>query len=385
MKVAIISNSPGEIAGWAIPASIILNNLNLEVDLFLTPCMFATKNEHIIAENFGKFKRIYKPKETLKKIFLDDLKYDIVFQMGGDLFYSTKFKTPNLVSYPWGIKKLEKYFKFYLVPNEYVYSKLISRNLDNKKIVRIKDLAFDKIRKNQKIQYDPSSNLIGFMLGSREVEFWGLLEIYLKTIQHIQDKKFVFFVSPFIYKNISQEKIYDFIKSTIKKKDLFDRIIFVMDEEERYRMLSRLSLLITIPGTKTNEAGYLGIPQIVILPLQKPEYIPVWGIVGWLDFLGIIGKKIKGFLIINYLKNKLIKQKKFLALPNMIADKKIVEEVIDNINEDMLRDKINYLLSDKESLKKISISLRAIYEEWENKAISFQDFITQNILSKSFQ
>jgi len=379
MKVAIISNSPGEIVGWAVPASLILNSFNLEVDLFLTPCMFATNNEHVIADTLGKFKQIYKPKETLKKVLFQKPKYDIVFQMGGDLFYSTRFKTPTLISYPWGIKRLDKYFKFYLVPNQYVYSKLLSRKVNKEKIVKIKDLAFEKIREIGSFEYNPSSEFIGFMLGSREVEFWELLEIYLKTAQLIQNKKFIFFISPFIYQKIPNllQKIQDFVKKITNGKDLIDRVSFVMDEDERYRMLSRLSLLVTIPGTKTNEAGYLGIPQIVILPLQKPEYIPVWGILGWLDFLGKLGRKIKGFLIIRNLKN-IIEHKKFLALPNMIANEKIVPEVIDKINPELLKNEIDSLCNE-ENLKEISLKLRRIYEEWEESSLSFHDFITQKL------
>lgn len=393
MKVGIVSNSPGELVGWAIPASQILKNQGFLVDLYLTPCMFATKNEFKVALKHGNFNQIFQYSETFKEMILKKNFYDIFFHMGGEIWYSTKFKTQKLLSYAWGTQKLDKFFHSYLVPNQYYHRKLISRNIPENKIFKIKDLVFEKFRKmnfSAGGNYNHNSKMIGFMLGSRIMEFWGLLEIYLKTILILEKNlkneryKYVFFISPFIYQNYEnfetfKSKIENFANS-FNLGDVIKKIEFLTDEEEKVLKLSKLRLLITIPGTKTNEAGYLGIPQLVILPLQKPEYIPVWGILGWLDFLGTLGKKMKGYFIWQYAKKNIFTRKRYIAMPNIISNKEVVPEYAGIITPETLANLIFNLVSDINKLQSISNSLKEIYEEWENQAISFKHYL-QKILS----
>ncbi|MCX7759116.1 MAG: hypothetical protein N2169_05875 [bacterium] len=378
MNVGIVSNSPGEIAGWAIPASVILKNLGFNVDLYLTPCMFATKKEYDVAFRYGSFERIFTPDQTLKKIFFNPLKYEIFFHMGGEIWYSTRFKSRRLISYGWATKRLDRYFSGYLVPNDYYYRKLVSRQIDEKKIIKIKDLVFEKLNP---VGYNVDSNLVGFMLGSREVEFWGLLEIYLKTVPLLDMRyNFLFFVSPFVYEIYSEDlknRLFSFGKQIMGNEfsKHFGRIRFVFNEPEKYDLLSKVKLLVTIPGTKTNEAGYLGIPQLVILPLQRPECVPIWGVVGWLDFLGIIGKKIKGYFVVKYAEKNILTRKRFISMPNIISNEYILPEVAGIITHINLSEKINEILDNKVFLIHTSQKLRSIYKSWDNESISFKEFI----------
>ncbi|MFN3995027.1 MAG: hypothetical protein ACK4GR_00635, partial [bacterium] len=304
----------------------------------------------------------------------------------------------KLSSYAWGTKNLDKFFHSYLVPNQYYYRKLISRSIPENKIFKIKDLVFEKFRKiniGPSGNYNPNSKIIGFMLGSRIAEFWGLLEIYLKTIYILEKKlenqrySYVFFVSPFILQNYEdfenfeskqrfKSKIENFVDH-FKLGDILNKIEFLTEEEEKVLKLSSLRLLVTIPGTKTNEAGYLGIPQLVILPLQKPEYIPVWGILGWLDFLGIFGKKIKGYFIWQYAKKNIFTRKRYVAMPNIISNSEIVSEFAGIITPESLANQILNLILDTDKLQLMSKSLKGIYEEWENQSISFEQYL-QKIL-----
>lgn len=390
MKVGIVSNSPGELVGWAIPASKILKNHGFLVDLYLTPCMFATKNEFKVALKHGNFNQIFQYFDTFKEMVSKKNSYDLFFHMGGEIWYSTRFKTQKLSSYAWGTKKLDKFFHSYLVPNQYYHRKLIFRNIPENKIFKVKDLVFEKFREYNLVaggNYNPNSKTIGFMLGSRIIEFWGLLEIYLKTIfileKSIENYSYVFFVSPFIYQNYED---FENFKSEIKNfvdrfnlPDFLNKVEFLVNEEEKILRLSKLRLLVTIPGTKTNEAGYLGIPQLVILPLQKPEYIPVWGVLGWLDFLGTFGKKIKGYFVWQYAKKNIFTRKRYIAMPNIISNREIVPELAGIITPESLAKQIITLILDTNKLQSIARSLKEIYEEWENQAISFEQYL-QKIL-----
>ncbi len=410
MKIGILSNSPGEIYTWVIPASyIIKDTFNLtHFDLYLTPCMFASNNEYYLIYYLNLFDNIFKPKETIFKIlFNKKTDYNLFFHMGGDIWYSTKFKNNNniLISYAWGTKKLDKYYNLYLVPNQYYFNKLLKRNLDINKIIKIKDLAFYKI---DKIDFSLllKEKSIGFMLGSRLIEFLNLYDIYYDSIEilineyDLIDYRFYFYVSPFILVDILNQdisliynrkdfilfsddlknKIIDYLKRSNKKIDLlYEYIEFIFDDESRYKKIYSNELVITIPGSKTNEVGYISTPMLVILPTQKPEYIPIWGIAGWFDFFGNIGKKIKGFFVKNYINSFVKTKKRFIALPNMIANEEIVKEYIDDIYPRNLAKKIMEILNDKKYLQTAKYKLKQLYDSWNSQAISFNEFLKKYI------
>ncbi len=410
MKVGILSNSPGEIYTWVIPASIIIkNNLNLsEFDLYLTPCMFASNNEYSLIYYLKLFDNIFKPKETVFKIlFNKKSNYDLFFHMGGDIWYSTKFKKNNniLISYAWGTKKLDKYYNLYLVPNQYYFNKLLKRNIDINKIVKIRDLAFYKI---DQIDFSLLSKekSLGFMLGSRLIEFLNLYDIYYNSIEilineyNLIDYRFYFYVSPFIlvdilnqdisliynrkdsilFSNDLKNKIIDYLKGNNKKIDLlYEYIEFIFDDENKYKKIYSNELVITIPGSKTNEVGYISTPMLVILPTQKPEHIPIWGIAGWFDFLGNIGKKIKGFFVKKYINSFVKTKKRFIALPNMIANEEIVKEYIDDIYPHNLANKIIELLHDKRYLQTAKYKLKQLYDSWNSQSTEFNEFLKKYI------
>jgi hypothetical protein len=410
MNVGILSNSPGEIYTWVIPAShIIKSNFKLnKFDLYLTPCMFASNKEYYLIYYLNIFDKIFKPKETIFRIFFKNKShYDIFFHMGGDIWYSTKFKSKDniLISYGWGNKKLDKYYDFYLVPNQYYLNKLINRNLNLNKIIKIKDLAFYKI---DQIDFSTlvKENSIGFMLGSRLIEFLTLYDIYYQTIEFLINEhgldnyKFYFYISPFVLvdvinqdisliynKKIENKKDFDnkiidyLIKNNKKFKLILDeKIEFIFDDESKYKSIYKNELVVTIPGSKTNEIGYISTPMLIILPTQKPEYIPIWGIAGWFDFFGNLGKKIKGIFVKNYINSFIKTKKRFISLPNMIANNEIVKEYIDDIYPDNLAKKIIETLSDKNYLNTAKNELKKIYEKWNSEAISFYEFIKKYIL-----
>lgn len=244
------------------------------------------------------------------------------------------------------------------------------------------------------------------MLGSRLIEFLNLYDIYYDSIEilineyDLIDYRFYFYVSPFILVDILNQdisliynrkdfilfsddlknKIIDYLKRSNKKIDLlYEYIEFIFDDESRYKKIYSNELVITIPGSKTNEVGYISTPMLVILPTQKPEYIPIWGIAGWFDFLGSIGKKIKGIFVKNYINSFVKTKKRFIALPNMIANEEIVKEYIDDIYPHNLAKKIMEILDDKKYLQATTYKLKKLYDSWNSQAISFNEFLKKYI------
>jgi lipid-A-disaccharide synthase len=74
-------------------------------------------------------------------------------------------------------------------------------------------------------------------------------------------------------------------------------VITMIEEHERHAHMRAANLAITIPGTNTLELGIAGLPSIVILPMNKPEAIPLDGIGHWLGLIPLLGKYLKRYAV----------------------------------------------------------------------------------------
>lgn len=97
--------------------------------------------------------------------------------------------------------------------------------------------------------------------------------------------------------------------------------VAILDESERYAAMRAAKVAITIPGTNTLEMALAGLPAVVLLPLHKPELIPLEGILHWLFMLpGARGLK-QNFV------RRYIDGLPHLALPNMWLNERIFPEL----------------------------------------------------------
>jgi lipid-A-disaccharide synthase len=99
--------------------------------------------------------------------------------------------------------------------------------------------------------------------------------------------------------------------------------VAVLDETLRYSAMRKARVGLSIPGTTTLEEALSELPGIVLLPLHKPEAIPVpiEGIVHWLGMLP--GGKWLRFQLVRWGQSRY----RFLALPNIMLDKLLYPEL----------------------------------------------------------
>ena len=71
-------------------------------------------------------------------------------------------------------------------------------------------------------------------------------------------------------------------------------------------------LAVTIPGTNTLELGIAGVPSLVLLPLNKPEVIPLEGPGHWLSLVPGVGTTLKRQAV------RLAAPRFPVALPNLL-------------------------------------------------------------------
>lgn len=87
-------------------------------------------------------------------------------------------------------------------------------------------------------------------------------------------------------------------------------------------LMAAADLALTIPGSNTAEMAAFGLPMVVLLPLQRPEEIPLEGLPGLVGGLPGVGPAIKRRAVL-----RAARATPFLALPNRKAGRLVVPEL----------------------------------------------------------
>ncbi len=323
--IVITTNGPGEIVGWVTPLvkriRHKINNCNIIVAVL--PCQFAPGNEYNFISSNLDVDLVLSPAQSIKWI-LFNVKPNIslsatgsVLFLGGDPFWAYLLKRKlryNALAYTEHGKFNQKWF-------DSVYSREIDGNLMND--------AFSQLEHKK----NPVKH-ITFFPGSRIAHIKYLVPLYKEIISNISgDYTFYLSISPFVDKNL------------LSGIDLSGfELVFQAPEQ----VLARTDLLVTIPGTNTAQAAISKVPQLVLVPLNRPEEIPLEGIAGYIDKIPVIGKLIKRMLV-----NKKVKKQKFFSHPNILAGRSIVPEMVGVLSPKFVADKIAEVISDDKYLSKI--------------------------------
>jgi lipid-A-disaccharide synthase len=100
-------------------------------------------------------------------------------------------------------------------------------------------------------------------------------------------------------------------------------VIEMIPEKDRYRHMHAADLAVTIPGTNTLELGIAGVPSVVILPLNKPEIIPLEGLGHWLSLIPVVGTFLKRSAVKLFVEGLQYP----VALPNQISGEALMLEI----------------------------------------------------------
>ena len=103
-------------------------------------------------------------------------------------------------------------------------------------------------------------------------------------------------------------------------------------------------LAVTIPGTNTLELGIAGVPSVVLLPLNKPEVIPLEGPGHWLSLLPVVGPALKRRAVL------LAAPHLPVSLPNNLSGEKLMVELKGVLTLDGVLHETLALLEDKTDL-----------------------------------
>lgn len=392
MEIVLTGNSPGELWGWISPLVQTIRKQKPETifSLFLLPCAYATGKEEKIAREQIGIQFVYSPKTSLQYLFLGrkpenfSPKKPIVIHLGGDLFYAfllaKRLKTKNY-AYQWGEKRWDSAFQEYFVPHEKQKQLLISRKIPEKKIHITGDLVLDAVQLElsgtENLSLEKKGYLVSLFPGSRMAELKHILPFYLKvaeiTKQNLPDTTFYLSLSPFIEdeeicfvidkdrKHILESSSGILVENGKQKFILTARGAEILIEQgHSYSLMKQSDCILTIPGTKCAEAGFLGTPMLVTLPTNRLEEIPYPGIPYLIEKIPLVGKMLKRFILLSYLP-----ELKFTAQPNLWAKEQIVPELVERLTPEKTAAALIDLLQNQKKREWIREKLKVLYQDFK--------------------
>ena len=393
--IVIVSNGPGELATWVKPVLDYLiqqksKSMNSDIPsyklvLTLVPCPNATGKEFSVANNWQLFDLIIPAKHFLKLLIKPSSfgiwpRNGVVVFLGGDQFWNillAKRLGYKSITYAEWIARWPRWNLHIAAMNEEVRNKLPKKF--KKKCLVIGDLMADVKHNLSPINEINNKEWIAILPGSKKAKLSIGIPFFLEVADHIREcnenidimipiapttelKDFIFFQSD---KNPINKYYSSKIKSIKKiENSIFDYVletckntkIFILNQNSNHNILSQCKLALTTVGANTAELAAINLPMIVILPTQHINVMNAWD-----GIFGIIGKltllnKLQTFLI----KRWYLKRKKFLAWPNIKANKQIIPERIGIISPKEIADEAIYLLNEKTILSEQKINLLKI-------------------------
>ncbi len=210
----------------------------------------------------------------------------------------------------------EKYFK-----KENVKSSFVGHPISEEIEIRL-------IRKDFAKEYNLNLNKkwLGFLPGSRDTEIKKMLPEYIKSISFFDVEKYEFLISKAV---TVSDKLF---RQTIENSE--NQNIKII-KNHNYEMMKYCDFLVVTSGTATLETAYLGTPFLIVYKTSKISYE--------------LGKRF-------------IKIKR-IGLPNIVLDKDIIPELIqDKANGKSIYNKTLEIINSKEKYDKISEELKELHE-----------------------
>ena len=393
MHIFIMANSPGELVGWVKPVIEKLKEKQKKVIIIVVipPCQYASGMEREVVENFPEVDLVVGPSQYLKYLFLGirpssfrGVKRGVVVFLGGDPFHAVVLsKRLGLPAVAYMQKlRWKRYFKKFMVLNQAAREKFMAKRAEENKVFVVGDLTVDGIKLGMSREevysrwgLNSGNFIISILPGSRPEMVRYMTPFFLRAAELVKkelpETQFLLALSPFVPKEelVSLDesevsKVFQGAKIKLKKENEKWKLITESDlevlvvEGRQYEALNVSHLIITIPGTHTLEAAYLGIPMLVAVPLNKPEAIPLDGLAGLVGGVPLFGSSIKRWIV-----RGCAKRIKFTAIPNIRAGREVIPEIRGVIEaEDVAKEAIK-LLRDPNGLARIREELREIAGE----------------------
>ncbi|HEV2440741.1 MAG TPA: hypothetical protein VGX97_11840 [bacterium] len=368
-ELLIVSSGPGEVSTWAVPMARAAaawagaRGQTLTLSLVLPPCQFASGQEAAFARRQGVFARVLGPRDCLAVVTglrrLTLAGGGGVLHLGGDLWYSsTLARRAGVPAYAYVetplIRSRAHRFAQIFVPSQDIADRLISEGVRPGHVAAVGDLRVDALTQARPAARAPHDGVrVALFPGSRRWIVGGFLPFLLRTAEAMRDRRreieFALVASPFLRREALAAML-DGRRAALERLG-----IGVVDGDD-LGAAAGADLAITLPGTNTVQLAVLGVPMLVVLPLDRPGRIRTEGLSEWLGRIPGLGSAIKGVMAWRFLRRP-----HALAWPNRQAGRMIVPEMVGHLDPSEVAQRALAMLNDRAALDAAARDLRELY------------------------
>ncbi len=380
-RMVVAVNGPGELMGWGRPfvRALYAQAPDARVTIVLVPCPYATGREPATAQAMFPQATVVPPKQYARFLMgravagmergPGALQY-----LGGDLYHAkTIAKRIGLtaMTYKFSRRNYAHCFVRFFAVDEANAKTLRASGAPPQRVHVVGNLVADAVV-DSLAEPAPSPGVgetLCIFPGSRPPELRSLLPFLLDAALRVMRERpglnASVTVSPF---NTDEE-----ISASLRAPDpafggvhgeLVDggRTIAVegaciaVDRSGSYEALARAALVIATPGTKCIEAAVLGRPMLVILPFNRLDDAVIPGIGGYLRHVPLVGLSLKRWLALSF-----ERRFKYVAQPNIDADKLLVPEMRGVLTADEIARRALAMLADPDALRTMGEELSRLY------------------------
>jgi hypothetical protein len=334
----------------------------LSISLVLPPCQFASGQEAAYARRQGPFARILGPGACLAVVAglrrLPVSNAGCVLHLGGDLWYTAalgrRLRFPACAYAETDlVRRRARRFARIFLPSQELADALAAR-VPRERLAVVGDLRVDHLRSFRGLAGGPRSGTrVALLPGSRGWLLAGMLPFLLDTAGTMRARRaelrFVLIASPFLAPDVL-ERVAGPYRGRLRALG----IDIVRDD--RLRALAECDLAITMPGTNTVELATLGVPMLVVVPLNEPARIRTEGLSEWISRLPGLRTAVKSVIAWRF-----TRRRQLVAWPNRKAGREVTPEIVGRLAPAEVAHHALDLLADRARLDRIGAELRGLY------------------------
>ncbi|MGV3524082.1 MAG: hypothetical protein ACO1RX_07655 [Candidatus Sericytochromatia bacterium] len=392
-NILITTNGPGEMSAWVQPMIHEIRTMlpHARILIALVPCPHSSGYEEQFSTRFYGA-TVLSPKETLHYIVTGNLpshvvvaRHGVILHLGGDQLFSVGlgWRTHFPVTvYTEKLAQWKAQVTRYFLRDAQIEARY-RKKIPAYKLSVVGDLMADAVQPThpshevrQKLNLRPDAPVVSLLPGSKPLKVLHSTAFLLKIVDELSllmpQTQFILPQSPFtplsqLRQAVQDDKLVQLLGG-VTGKVVHDRNstslvtpqgnrVQIVPPNWHYNALQVSDLSLTLPGTNTAELAVLGIPMLVLLPLQRPELLPIDGPLGALGRLPLVGRPLKRLLV-----QQQLKRLPFLALPNQKAGEMIVPELVGKISAEEVASQAYELLLQPLQRRDMAMRLRELMD-----------------------
>jgi lipid-A-disaccharide synthase len=346
-QLIVTVNGPGEISGWLFPFSTVLKRRAPTVRLCVAilPCVFASGAEDSVVKALATVDSVAGAAETVRYLYggppivgFEQGRPGALLHLGGEPLLSyllaRRFRYTSM-AYLESVSSVRPWFrKVYLTDEGALAGRAANGRL---RVIgnMIVDAALLRVPRRRTARSERPT--IGFLPGSRARMVKSALPFYIKiaglAAPALPRARWLVakadYVTPDDMKRAAMEeegRVAEGESARWEPAEPFGRLISPrgvrLEIQSAETVMAEADLVVTIPGTNTAELAVLGVPMLVLSPVYYAQYSPFPGLIGHLDALPYVGRRLKGSLI-----KLAMRRVRYLALPNRKQQRAVVPEM----------------------------------------------------------